>query len=536
MSRAKSVRSLDVLVVGAGFSGLYALQRMRDLGLKVLAIESAPSVGGTWWHNRYPGARVDIQSMEYSFEFSDELQQEWHWTERYAAQPELLAYANHVADRCRLRDGIQLETCLVGAEFDEVEQCWIARSAGGETWAARFLVLATGALTVPNTPAIHGLDAFAGAFYHTANWPQQPVDFAGRRVGVIGTGSSGVQAIPIIAEGARALTVFQRTPCYVIPARNAPLDPVYEAHVKADYAGFRARNRAMFGAMSCEWAPAAASALAVEPALRDSILEERWNIGGFSFLWAFEDLMTNPQSNQLAAEFVRGKIRSIVEDPETARRLSPTYPVGCKRLCIGTNYYETYNRSNVRLVDVAVQPIQEVTPTGVRVGGEVHEIDVLVLATGFDAMTGALTRIDLRGKGGLTIQEKWRDGPCNFLGLMVAGFPNLFHVAGPGSASAFTNVIKSIEHHVDWIAECIAYIRASGRRTIEATEAAQSQWLGLVNEIAAQTVLTGCQSWYLGANIPGKPRMFMPFAAGYPAYVEQCAAVSRNGYEGCVVT
>lgn len=533
MTNSKSVASLDVLIVGAGFAGLYALYKARQQGLRALVIESAPSVGGTWWHNRYPGARVDIQSMEYSFEFSEELQQEWHWSERYAPQAELLAYANHVADRFSLRNGIQLNTRLTGAEFDESAKRWRARAESGETWTSRFLVFATGGLSAPNAPAIRGLETFAGPMYHTANWPQEAIEFTGKRVGVIGTGSSGVQAIPMIAEQARELTVFQRTPCYVVPAHNGPLDSKYEARVKADYAAFRARNRTMFAALGSEWAAVAPTTLSVDEGRREAVFEERWGIGGFSFLAAFDDLALDPRANELAAEFVRKKIRSIVRDPDTARRLSPTYPIGCKRMSVGTNYYETYNRPNVRLVDVAEQPIDEITPTGVRVGGHEHVLDGLVLATGFDAMTGTLTKLDLRGRGGVTIQQKWQAGPLNYLGLMVAGFPNMFHIAGPGSSAAFTNVIKSIEHHVDWIAECISYLDERGHATIEATEQAESAWVGLVNAVAEQTVLLSCNSWYLGANIPGKPRVFMPFAAGFPTYVEQCAAVARNGYRGC---
>jgi cyclohexanone monooxygenase len=393
-------------------------------------------------------------------------------------------------------------------------------------------VLATGGLSVPNAPRFKGLESFAGPVYHTAQWPREPVDFSRKRVGVIGTGSSGVQAIPLIAAQARELTVFQRTPCYVVPAHNGPLDREYEAQIKGDYAEFRARNRAMFGAMSAEWAPAAPSAHSVSDEARQAVFEERWRIGGFSLLWAFADILLDPRSNALAAEFVRNRIRSIVRDPETARRLSPTYPIGCKRLCVGTGYYETYNRPNVRLVDLAERPIEEITPAGVRVDGREHLLDALVLATGFDAMTGALTSIDLRGRGGVTIQQKWRAGPLNYLGLTVAGFPNMFLVAGAGSAAAFTNVIKSIEHHIDWIGDCIRNLDAQGYSTIEATEQAESNWVGLVNSVAEQTVLLGCNSWYLGANIPGKARVFMPFAGGYPTYVEQCAAVARNDYEG----
>ena len=524
-----------MLVVGAGFAGLYMLFKARSLGLAVRVIEAAPSVGGTWYFNRYPGARVDIQSMEYSFQFSEALQQEWHWTERYAAQPELLRYANHVADRFGLRDGIQLNTRLTGAAFDERAQRWQVDAESGETWSARFLVMASGPLSSPNTPAFKGLDTFSGPVYHTARWPHDPVDFTGKRVGLVGTGSSAVQSIPVIARQASELTVFQRTAAYAVPAHNGALDPAFEARIKADYAGFRARNSRMHGGFGSELRPNPVSALAVGAEEREAAFEERWRIGGFGFLGAFNDLMLDERSNALAAEFVRGKIRSIVRDPETARLLSPKQTIGCKRLCVDTGYYETYNRPNVKLVDVSERPVGEVTPAGLKTDGRDYAFDALVLATGFDAMTGTLMRLDLRGRGGLGIRQKWRAGPLNYLGLAIAGFPNLFNIAGPGSTSAFTNVIVAIEHHVDWIADCVAHLNAHGHATIEATERAESAWVAHVNAVAQRTVYLSCNSWYLGANIPGKPRMFMPLI-GFPPYADKCAEVARNGYDGFVLT
>jgi cyclohexanone monooxygenase len=530
-----SRQSLDMLIVGAGFAGLYMLFKARGVGLAVRVIETAPSVGGTWYFNRYPGARVDIQSMEYSFQFSESLQQEWHWTERYAGQPELLRYANHVADRFGLRNGIQLNTRVTGAEFDEKTQRWLICAESGETWSARFLVMASGPLSSPNTPAFKGLDTFSGPVYHTARWPYEPVDFTGKRLGIVGTGSSAVQSIPVIARQASELTVFQRTAAYAVPAHNGPIDPAFEARIKADYAGFRARNSRMHGGFGSELRPNPVSALAVGPEEREAAFEERWRIGGFGFLGAFNDLMLDERSNALAAEFVRGKIRSIVRDPETARMLSPKQTIGCKRLCVDTGYYETYNRPNVKLIDVSEYPIDEITRTGLKTNGSEYAFDVLVLATGFDAMTGTLMRLDLRGRGGLGIQQKWRAGPLNYLGLTIAGFPNLFNIAGPGSTSAFTNVIVSIEHHVDWIADCVTYLKARGHSTIEATEQAESDWVAYVNTVAQRTVYLTCNSWYLGANIPGKPRMFMPLV-GFPPYADKCAEVARNGYDGFVLT
>jgi cyclohexanone monooxygenase len=525
---------LDVVIVGAGFGGLYTLHKLRGMGLQVLVLEAAPSVGGTWWANRYPGARVDIQSLEYSYSFSEPLQQQWHWSERYASQPELLRYANHVADRFDLRRDIRLNTRVSVAHFDEATARWCIRSDDGRQWSARFIVMAIGPLSTPNTPAFNGLDTFSGPVLHSAAWPHEPVDFSGRDVAVVGTGSSAVQMIPIIAEQARTLTVFQRTAAYAVPARNGPLEPEREARIKADYAGFRARNRRMRAGFGSELSPHPKATLDVAADEREAQFEERWRIGGFSLLGAFVDTLTDMRANTLCAEFVRGKIRQTVRDPVVAERLCPTHPIGCKRLCVDTGYYDTYNRGNVTLVDVSHEAIESITAHGAVSGGREVRFDTLVLATGFDAFTGPLTRIDLRGRGGLHIRDKWRGGPLNYLGLTVAGFPNLFNLVGPGSTSAFTSVILAIEHHVDWIAECIAWLDRHGHRTIEASAEAEARWVALVNTIAEQTVYPHCNSWYLGANIPGKPRVFMPLAGGFPAYAERCAAVARDDYAGFV--
>ncbi len=524
---------LDLLIIGAGFAGLCMLHRARAMGLNALALDAADSVGGTWYANRYPGARVDVQSLEYSFSFDEALQQDWHWTERYASQPELLRYANHVADRFGLRDAILLRTRVVSAHFDEAQARWQVAGDDGRAWQARFLVNASGPLSSPHTPDFPGLDSFAGQVLHSAAWPQEAVDFSGRRVAVIGTGSSGVQMIPLIAQQAAHLTVFQRTAAYVAPAHNGPLEAAVEAAIKADYAGFRARNRQRRTAFGSEWPLPTESALAVGEQAREARFEACWRLGGFSLLGAYTDLMTDLRANALAADFVRAKVRGIVRDPATAAVLSPRQPIGCKRMCVDSGgYYDTFNRANVSLVDVEAEPIESITPGGLRAAGREHVFDTLVLATGFDAVTGTLMRLDLRGRGGARIQDKWRGGPLNYLGLAVAGFPNLFHIAGAGSAAAFTNVIVSIEHHVEWIADCIAWMRAQGHRTIEPGLGAESAWVAHVNAVAAQTVFLSCNSWYLGANIPGKPRMFMALAGGFPAYAERCAAVAADGYAG----
>ena len=522
---------LDILIVGAGFAGLYMLHKARQLGLSAGVLEAADGVGGTWLHNRYPGARVDIQSLEYSFSFDEALQQEWQWSERYASAPELLRYANHVADRFKLRDGIALNTRVAAAQWDDAGRSWRVKSEQGGIWQARFLVMASGPISTPNVPEFKGLSSFKGAAYHTAHWPKTPVDFTGQRVAVIGTGSSGVQAIPLIAQQARELTVFQRTAAYAVPAHNGPLDKALEARVKADYAGVRQRNLQMQGGFGSLTPPNMVSALRVSAQEREAEFERRWQIGGFSLLAAFSDLLRRPASNALAAEFVRKKIRGIVKDPATAELLCPSYTIGCKRLCVDSGYYDTYNRPNVRLVDISQNPIDEITATGLRTGGRACEFDALVLATGFDAMTGTLMRLDLRGQGGLRIQDKWKAGPLNYLGLMTEGFPNMFHVAGVGSTSAFTVVTVSIEHHVNWIGECIRWLDAKGRARIEPTQQAESDWVAHVNKVAEGTVMLSCNSWYLGANIPGKPRMFMPLV-GFPAYAQKCAEVAQSGYPG----
>ena len=519
------------MIVGAGFGGLYMLHTARQRGLNAQLIEAASGVGGTWYHNRYPGARVDIQSLEYSFGFDDALQQHWRWTERYAAQPELLAYANHVADRFGLRSAITLDTRLSAAHFDEDKACWVAQSADGRQWQARHLVLATGPLSTPSQPDFPGLADYQGQVLHTAHWPQQAVDLSGQRVGVIGTGSSGVQVITTLAPQVAQLTVFQRTATYAVPAHNGPLDPALEAQVKSDYPGFRARNRRMMGGFGSLLPPNNFSALSVSAEVREAMFEQRWQIGGFGLLGTFNDLIVNPAANDLAAEFVRSKIRSIVQDPATAAALCPSHPIGCKRLCVDTGYYATFNLPQVRLVDLQTAPIERFTATGLVAGGQAHALDTLVMATGFDAMTGTLLRLDLRGRGGLRLQDKWRAGPLNQLGLCVAGFPNLFILSGPGATAAFTNVIVAIEHQVQWIADTLDDLRARSLRSIEARPEAEAAWVAHVNAVAARTIYLGCNSWYLGANIPGKPRIFMPLF-GFPAYVDKCADEQRSGYPG----
>ena len=527
----KSANQFDVLIVGAGVSGLYMLYRMREQGLSTRVIEMGGDLGGTWYWNRYPGARCDTDTMEYSYSFDEDLQQEWEWPQRYPSQQEILAYLNHVAERFDLRKHIRFNTRLDAACFDEAENRWRARIGDGTELVARFLIMATGCISAPNIPDIDGMESFAGPIHHTARFPQAGVDFSGLRAGVIGTGSSGVQAIPVIAEQARHLTVFQRSAQWSIPARNRPVDPRQVAEIKAEYAAFRQRNRLRPGGDRASSPANEFSVLSIADQERRRIFEERWDYGGLAFYSSFNDLKSNPESNVVAADFVRSKIRDIVKDPTVAEMLCPSHTFGCKRGVIDHGYFETFNRQNVRLVDISATPIETITPSGIRTADADYPLDIIVLATGFDAMTGALLRIDIRGRGGLTLREKWADGPVTYLGLGVAGFPNLFTITGPGSPSVLTNMMVAIEQHVEWIAACVAYLGAHEHDSIEATDAAQAAWVEHVAEVASQGLAQTCQSWYLGANIPGKPRVFMPLP-GFPPYAEICEEVADKGYEG----
>ena len=523
--------AFDVVIVGAGFAGLYMLHKTRRLGLCAVVFEAGDGVGGTWYWNRYPGARCDVESMEYSYQFDDDLQQQWHWSERFAPQPEILKYANHVADRFDLRRDIRFSTRVTAAHFDESALCWTVRTDRGSAVTGRFVVMATGCLSSTNKPAFKGLDSFKGPTYHTGEWPHEPVDFTGQRVAVIGTGSSAVQSIPIIAQQASALTVFQRTANFSIPARNAPLDPAYEVRIKADYRGFRARNNQMLSGFGSNHPRSEISIFSVDDAARHQAFQERWERGGLGFQGSFADLMIDMNANHIAADWVRSRIREVVKDPATAELLSPRQVLGCKRMCVDTGYYATFNLPHVKLVDISQGGIEAITPRGVMAGGQEYEVDRIVFATGFDAMTGTLMKIDIRGRGGLSLREAWSAGPRTYLGLNVAGFPNLFTISGPGSPSVLTNMIVSIEQHVNWIAECMDWMRREGRRSIEALPQAQDAWVGHVNAVADATLYPQCNSWYLGANVPGKTRVFMPLL-GFPDYARRCSEVAAAGYEG----
>ncbi|MDA1098405.1 MAG: NAD(P)/FAD-dependent oxidoreductase [Proteobacteria bacterium] len=526
-----SPSAVDVVVVGAGFSGLYLLHKLRALGMRTRVFEGASDVGGTWYWNRYPGARCDVESMQYSYSFSDDLQQEWRWSERFSAQPEILRYAEHVADRFDLRRDIQFDTLVTTAHFDEESRCWNIETNRGDRVSASFLIMATGCLSSTRLPDFKGLEKFSGKTYHTGNWPHEEVDFSGQRVGVIGTGSSAIQAIPVIAEQAAQLTVFQRTPNYSIPSRNDAMTPDYELQWKSDYAALRAEARKSRNGVLTN--PNDVSALAVPDAERQRVYEARWEVGGTYFMSAFNDLATNQQSNDTAAAFVRDKIRSIVRDPEVAELLAAKdYPIGTKRICVDTNYFETFNRDNVTLVDVRDAPIEEITETGLVTGGRSFAFDAIVFATGFDAMTGALLKVDIQGRGGLALAEKWHAGPRTYLGLMSEGFPNMFMITGPGSPSVLSNMMVSIQQHVDWVVDGLAYLRAGNLDTIEPMREAEDNWVEHVNDVAHQTLFPQANSWYMGANIPGKPRLFMPYIGGVGTYRETCDEIAANGYKG----
>jgi cyclohexanone monooxygenase len=526
----------DVVVVGAGFAGMYMLHRLRGLGFSVRVYEQGSGVGGTWYWNRYPGARCDVESMQYSYSFSDELQQEWDWSERYAPQPEILKYANYVADKYNLRADIQFGARVDRAAFDEDENIWSVATSDGKTVAAKFVVLATGCLSNARMPDIKGLGGFEGQVYHTGNWPLERIDFTGLRVGVIGTGSSAIQSIPVIAEQAKHLTVFQRTPNFSIPAHNAPLTAEERDAFRANYPEIRrfAREVARNGIYT---EMPDRGALEDGDNERRAKYEQRWQRGGLTFMSVYNDLALNKAANDTAADFVREKIAEIVGDSETARLLQPTsYPIGTKRICIDTEYFATFNRPNVTLVDIKSNPIDEILPHAVRTGGKDREVDALVLATGFDAMTGSVAKIDITGRDGLTLNRKWAEGPKTYLGLMSVGFPNLFIITGPGSPSVLSNMIVSIEQHVDWISDCIAYMRDHGFDSLEAEKDAEDKWVAHVNEVAFSTLYPQANSWYMGANIPGKPRIFMPYIGGVGPYRQICNEVAAKGYEGFAMT
>ena len=520
---------LDVIIVGAGFSGLYMLYKMRKMNLKALIIERASDAGGTWFWNRYPGARCDIESIEYSYSFSDELQQEWNWSNRYSDQSEILEYINYVVKKFNLKENIVFNTSVKSAKFDEKLKNWIVET-DSKSYSSKFCVMATGTLSSIKQPNFDGLENFKGDWYVTGEWPHEKLDFTSKKVAIIGTGSSAVQSIPVIAEEAKNLTVFQRSPNYTIPANNRPLTEKELSNAKSSYDQIREKakyTRAGIGYNQFD-----------ERKLLDLSSEEikkelnnRWKIGGQEIFTAgFTDVGVNVEANKIVADFVKSKIKEIVKDPNVAELLSPEDAIGCKRLCADTNYFETYNRENVELIDLNSNPINSITENGILTKNKEFKFDTIIFATGFDAMTGALQAIDITGKNGKKLKQVWKDGPKSFLGLLINGFPNLFTVTGPGSPSVLTNMMVAIEQHVEWISDCINFLSKSNLNEVEADELFQIEWMDHIEEVAKNTLRYTCNSWYVGANVPGKKRVFMPYAGGFGKYREKCDEIAENNY------
>ena len=536
-SNTNATGHFDALVIGAGFAGMYQLICLRDrLGLNVRVLEAGDGVGGTWYWNRYPGARCDSESHSYSYYFSDDLLKEWTWSERYPEQPEIMRYLNFVADKFDLKRNIQFNTRVVGARYDAEGNLWRVTTEAGESLTATFLITAVGCLSAANIPNIPGLDSFAGQWYHTGQWPHEGVDFTGKRVGLVGTGSTGIQATPVIAETAKHLTVFQRTANYSMPARNAPLTEEFKQYVKTHFPEIRDVMHSTPNGHPFRISERLA--LDSTPEERKALYEAAWEKGGLQFRATYQDLVTNKAANDTAAEFIRDKIRQIVKDPATAAKLSDIdHPFAAKRPPIDTGYFETYNRDNVSLVDVRADPIARITPNGIETGNESFDLDIIVFATGFDAMTGPLLKMDIQGENGLNLRDAWHAGPVTYLGLQVVGFPNLFTMTGPGSPSVLCNMPVAIEQHAEWIAGCIDHMRKNGLRRIAPLADAADRWVLEVNEAANATLLPQAKhSWYLGANVPGKPRVFMPYAGGMARYRKICAEVVAQDYKGFVLS
>jgi len=523
------MKELDLLIVGAGFGGIYAVHRARQMGLKVRAYEKGTGVGGTWYYNRYPGARCDVDSVDYSYAFSDELQQEWNWSEKFSPQAEILEYTEHVVDRFGLGSDIQLNTAITKLDYDEERNRWDVETNHGETISARWVLLAAGLLTVPKPPPFPGLESFGGEWFQTSRWPKEPVDFKGKRVAVVGTGSSAIQAIPVIAEEAAQLTVFQRTPNFSIPARNRPLGETEMAEFKATYPERRRQAWGSGGGLPS--ANSFASALDLSEEEFEAEMERRWEIGGLTFLYTFRDFRTNLESNERIAEFIRAKIAEEVDDPAVAEMLTPRgYPFGAKRPCFDTDYWATFNRDNVDLVDVNATPIEAITETGLRTSEREFEFDIIVFAIGFDAYTGAILDIDIHGRDGRSLAEHWSEGARIYLGASVSGFPNLFVIAGPGRP--VNAGLMHHEHSVDWLMGLMEHARRNDVAEVEATAEAEEEWSRRIEKAAMGTVYPKVKSWYWGTNIEGKPHKFLVLLEGFDVYQELTRQIAEEGYPG----
>ena len=525
--------TFDAVIIGAGFSGLYQLHKLRDeLGLRVKAIEKGSGIGGTWFWNRYPGARCDSESYYYCYSFNKEIEQEWEWSERYPEHPEIRRYLNFVADRLDLRRDVQLETTVTAASFDDATNLWTVHTTGGDVFHATFLITAVGCLSTANVPRFKGLETFKGQWYHTGSWPHEGVDFTGMRVGQIGTGSTGIQAAPVLAEQSRHLTIFQRTANYSVPARNGPISPTELVETRNTYE--EVWRLARTGTNGHPFVMSDRSAMSVTAEERDDVYERAWTRGGLRFRAAFRDVLESTEANDTASSFIRKKIGEVVKDPALAEMLTPRdHGFATKRPPIDSHYFEMFNRDNVSLVDLKAEPIVEVTETGIRTARGHYELDVIVFATGFDAFTGSLLALNITGSDGLPLRDAWSAGPRTYLGLQTPHFPNLFTITGPGSPSVLCNMPIAIEQHVEWITNCIREMRVKGQRRIEAEPVAAEKWVEHVNEAAAATLLPmASSSWYLGANVPGKPRVFMPYAGGFARYSKICAEIAQDGYRG----
>ena len=525
------MKNVDVVVVGAGFSGLYLLYRLRKAGFSTRVFERGGGVGGTWYWNRYPGARCDVESLQYSYSFDEQLQQDWHWPEKFSAQPDILAYANYVADRFDLKKDIEFNVEVKGSWFDENSNRWKITTNTGEKINSQYFIMATGCISTTQIPNIKGLSDYVGNTFHTGDWPHEEVDFSGQSIAVIGTGSSGIQSIPVLAKQAKKLTVFQRTPNYSIPSQNEPMTKKYERSWKDVYSERRKEMR--YSAHGSLKDLNDVPALSVDKDQRQELYAKRWAIGGTGFLGSFNDLLTSADANYTAAEYVRQQIKKIVNDKETAENLCPrSYPIGTKRICIDTGYFETYNRENVKLVDISKKPIQRLVADGIIVDDQLYPFDSIIFATGFDAMTGSIFNVDIKGRDGLALKDKWNAGPKTYLGLMSASFPNLFMITGPGSPSVKSNMIMSIEQHVDLVTETLLTMRSKGLSVVEPELEAENKWVDHVQEVANKTLFPQANSWYMGANIPGKPRLFMPYIGGVGAYRQICEEIVANNYRG----
>jgi cation diffusion facilitator CzcD-associated flavoprotein CzcO len=522
----------DALVIGAGFAGLYMVYRLREAGFRVLGVEAGDGVGGTWYWNRYPGARCDSESMYYSYSFLPEFEQEWPLDQRYPTQPVILRYLQTVAERLNLLPDFAFGARVDSVRYDDAARRWSVRAGDRLSVTARYVITATGALSAANRPRFEGAADFAGPQYSTSAWPSEPVDLTGLRVGLIGTGSSGVQVLPELAKQALSVTVFQRTAQFVTPARQGQLDPAMVALWKANYQEIRRRTKFTAGGIPIPSPLPTAQELSADERL--AVCEEAWRRGGIWFLdGTFSDAVTSREANAIVADFVRFKIGQIVRDPAVAEKLKPsTHAWGTKRVPIGSDYYETYNRPNVSLVDLRADPIERITPGGIRTRSREHPLDVIVYATGFDALTGSITRLNVAGRDGDRLDDAWAAGPRTYLGLMVPRFPNLFTLTGPGSPGVVTNVPVAIEQHVEWVADLLGWLREHGHETIEATPEAAADWTAHVQEVADETLYPTADSWYMGANIPGKPRVFLPYIGGLGVYRRRCDQIAADGYPG----